>query len=73
MTRLVTKAALVAALMCGVSSAAFALLHEPPSLALGETTDKAYINQRAVLANRAAVVNDLYAEGPSELIGVVNR
>jgi len=51
---------------------AFALLHEPPSLALGETTDKAYINQRAVLANRAAVVNDLYAERPSELIGVVS-
>jgi feruloyl-CoA synthase len=50
---------------------AFALLHEPPSLALGETTDKAYINQRAVLANRAEVVDDLYAGRPSSLITVV--
>jgi feruloyl-CoA synthase len=50
---------------------AFALLHEPPSLARGETTDKAYINQRAVLANRAAVVEALYAHTPSHVVTVV--
>ena len=31
------------------------LLHEPPSLDLGEMTDKGSINQRAVLANRAHI------------------
>ncbi len=38
------------------------LLVEPPSLDLGEMTDKGSINQRAVLAHRAALVADLYAE-----------
>ena len=32
-----------------------------PSLAAGETMDKGYINQRAVLKNRAAIVDSLYA------------
>jgi feruloyl-CoA synthase len=40
------------------------LLHEPPSLDLGEMTDKGSINQRAVLANRAALVDELYADVP---------
>jgi len=40
------------------------LLHEPPSLDLGEMTDKGSINQRAVLANRAPLVKELYAEAP---------
>ena len=40
------------------------LLAEPPSLDLGEMTDKGSINQRAVLANRAALVEDLYADTP---------
>lgn len=43
---------------------AFVLLDEPPSLGKGETTDKAYINQRAVLANRAWLVEALYAGNP---------
>jgi feruloyl-CoA synthase len=34
-------------------------------LAAGEITDKAYINQRAVLKNRATVVAALYGEGYS--------
>jgi feruloyl-CoA synthase len=38
------------------------LLAEPPSLDLGEMTDKGSINQRAVLAQRAAAVEDLYAD-----------
>ncbi len=40
------------------------LLAEPPSLDVGEMTDKGSINQRAVLANRATLVEDLYAETP---------
>jgi feruloyl-CoA synthase len=38
------------------------LLGEPPSLDVGEITDKGSINQRAVLAHRAALVEELYAE-----------
>ena len=35
----------------------------PPSIDAGEITDKGYINQRAVLENRAALVERLYAGG----------
>jgi feruloyl-CoA synthase len=38
------------------------LMAEPPSLDIGEITDKGSINQRAVLAHRAALVDELYAE-----------
>jgi feruloyl-CoA synthase len=40
------------------------LLAEPPSLDVGEVTDKGSINQRAVLAHRAALVEKLYADPP---------
>ena len=40
------------------------LLREPPSLDTGEMTDKGSINQRALLARRAALVEALYAEPP---------
>jgi feruloyl-CoA synthase len=40
------------------------LLAEPPSLDIGELTDKGSINQRAVLAHRSALVEDLYAAAP---------
>jgi len=40
------------------------LLAEPPSLDIGEMTDKGSINQRAVLANRVALVEALYADPP---------
>jgi feruloyl-CoA synthase len=40
------------------------LLAEPPSLDIGEMTDKGSINPRAVLANRAALVEELYAGEP---------
>ena len=40
------------------------LLAEPPSIDLGEVTDKGSINQRAVLQARAALVEELYAEPP---------
>ena len=40
------------------------LLAEPPSIDTGEITDKGYINQRAVLDRRAALVERLYQEPP---------
>lgn len=40
--------------------ARLALLAEPPSLDLGEVTDKGSINQRAVLRHRAALVEALH-------------
>jgi feruloyl-CoA synthase len=47
---------------------AVAIQLELPSLAVGETTDKAYINQRAVLRNRAAIVELLYGGATSSHI-----
>jgi feruloyl-CoA synthase len=44
------------------------LLAEPPSLDIGEMTDKGSINQRAVLAHRAALVEELYANPPSAAV-----
>ncbi len=38
------------------------LVPEPPTIDANEITDKGYINQRAVLANRAKLVELLYAE-----------
>jgi len=39
------------------------LLTEPPSIDLGELTDKGSINQRVVLAQRSAAVETLYRDG----------
>jgi feruloyl-CoA synthase len=36
----------------------------PPSIDTGEITDKGSINQRAVLKNRADLVERLYADSP---------
>jgi feruloyl-CoA synthase len=44
------------------------LLQEPPSLDAGEITDKGYVNQRTVLARRAAWVDLLYAAASAEVI-----
>jgi feruloyl-CoA synthase len=49
------------------------LLAEPPSLDAGEMTDKGSINQRAVLAHRAALVEDLYADAPPAHVIVAAR
>jgi feruloyl-CoA synthase len=38
------------------------LLEDPPSLDVGEMTDKGSINQRTVLKHRAALVEELYTE-----------
>jgi len=40
------------------------VMSEPPSIDAGEITDKGYLNQRAVLERRAALVEALYAGGP---------
>lgn len=45
-----------------------AILQAPPSLDAGEVTDKGTINQRAVLARRAALVDELYRQPPSILL-----
>ena len=47
------------------------LLEIPPSIDLGEVTDKGSINQHAVLEHRADLVAALYAEAPGpEVIGI---
>ena len=40
------------------------LMVEPPSIDGNELTDKGYINQRAGLERRAALVEQLYADNP---------
>jgi feruloyl-CoA synthase len=42
------------------------LMVEPPSIDGNELTDKGYINQRAGLDRRAALVERLYADEPGE-------
>ena len=42
-----------------------ALLFEPLSIDVGEVTDKGSVNQRAVIAHRAALVEDLLSAEPS--------
>jgi feruloyl-CoA synthase len=49
------------------------LLAEPASLDLGEMTDKGSINQRAVLAHRATIVEALYADPPPPQIIVAKK
>src|SRR5258708_25892949 len=39
------------------------VMSEPPSIDANEITDKGYMNQRAVLERRAALVQELYAGG----------
>jgi feruloyl-CoA synthase len=44
---------------------AIRILADPPSLDSGEITDKASINQRMILKNRARLVDELYREPPA--------
>ncbi len=44
------------------------LMDEPPSIDANEITDKGYINQRAVLVRRAALVERLYADDDPDVI-----
>jgi len=47
------------------------IMDEPPSVDANEITDKGYINQRAVLARRAALVERLYADDPDAAVIVI--
>ena len=51
--------------------ARFLVMTEPPSIDAGEITDKGYVNQRATLERRAALVRSLYAEPPGPGVVVV--
>jgi feruloyl-CoA synthase len=42
------------------------LMTEPPNIDAGEITDKGYLNQRAILSRRKALVERLYAEKPGD-------
>ncbi|MCK1399828.1 AMP-binding protein [Bradyrhizobium sp. 4] len=46
----------------------FTLLKDPPSLAAGEITDKAYVNQRAVLKHRAEQTDRLHCNEPDATV-----
>ena len=48
------------------------LMAEPPSIDGNELTDKGYINQRAGLERRAALVEKLYADKPAEDVIILN-
>jgi feruloyl-CoA synthase len=48
------------------------LMVEPPSIDGNELTDKGYINQRAGLERRAALVERLYADKPDQDVIVLN-
>jgi feruloyl-CoA synthase len=47
------------------------LMLEPPSIDANEITDKGYINQRAVLERRRALVEQLHAASPDDEIIVI--
>ena len=47
------------------------LMEEPPSIDKHEVTDKGSFNQRAVLSNRAALVEELYAPEPPARVIVI--
>ena len=49
------------------------LLAEPPSLDVGEMTDKGSINQRAVLGRRVSEVEDLYSKNPSARVITIDK
>jgi feruloyl-CoA synthase len=49
------------------------LMAEPPSLDAGEATDKGSINQRNVLKNRAALVQELYDQPPSRRVITITQ
>ena len=48
----------------------FTIMTEPPSIDAGEITDKGYVNQRATLERRDALVQALYGDGTAP--GVVS-
>jgi feruloyl-CoA synthase len=49
------------------------VLEDPPSMDAGEVTDKGSINQKAVLAQRAALVDELYSASPSPRVLIARQ
>jgi feruloyl-CoA synthase len=49
------------------------VMAEPPSIDANEITDKGYINQRAVLGRRAALVEELHSDRPAPEVIVATR
>ena len=49
------------------------LMGDAPDIDAGEITDKGYINQRAVLARRAALVEELFSDPPSARTVMLER
>jgi feruloyl-CoA synthase len=49
------------------------LLDTPPSLDVGEATDKGSINQRMVLRHRSTLVDELYARTPSSRVIAIDE
>ncbi|MFZ5669499.1 MAG: AMP-binding protein [Pseudomonadota bacterium] len=49
----------------------FMIMTEPPSIDAGEITDKGYVNQRATLERREALVKSIYANPPGDGVVVV--
>ena len=49
------------------------IVDSPPSLDDHEVTDKGSINQRAVMAARAHLIEDIYAGEPGDHVLVTNR
>jgi len=46
----------------------FIIMTEPPSIDAGEITDKGYVNQRATLERRHALVTGLYSTPPADAV-----
>jgi feruloyl-CoA synthase len=49
------------------------VLEDPPSMDARELTDKGSINQKAVLAHRAARVDELYSASPSRHVLIARQ
>jgi feruloyl-CoA synthase len=49
------------------------ILTEPPDIDAGEITDKGYLNQRRIIARRAALIEALYGEAPDNSVMLFAR
>lgn len=49
------------------------IMTEPPDIDAGEITDKGYLNQRRIIARRAALINALYSEAPDNSVMLFAR
>ncbi|MCW5622536.1 MAG: feruloyl-CoA synthase [Burkholderiales bacterium] len=71
------RAALACMAQAGSGSSTHAaralLMSDAPDIDAGEITDKGYINQRAVLTRRAALVEELFSDPPSARTVVLER